>query len=630
MDLGLSFGYHDSSAAIVLDSREIFSSHEERFSRIKFDKSFPEHVLHWLSEISNFEKIDTVNYYENPNLKTIRKLSTLFMRFPHSLGLTSKVFSNRLETNFQLNKLINSNLKSIIPNYHVKKINFFRHHETHAACSFFLSPFEKAIILVNDAVGEFDTSSTWVANKSFDQKVKFLEKKSSLKFPDSLGLFYSMMTLYCGFKVNTGEYKLMGLAPYGNPVYKKLLLENVINIKNDGYVTLNRDYLSFLTEDSMLSPKLEILLKNTSRNPESNLTQFHADVAKSVQVILEDALVQQTIFAQQKYGKLPICFSGGVALNAVGNMKICEIIGEENFFAPPASGDAGGALGAAILGNLKKLTVNKFSSISQMKKGLFTYDLKGAKIGRQFSHQEILNELKKQNVLFTFHEIEDCISIVAKILNEGKTVGWFFGPSEWGPRSLGARSILADPRTKFGQIEINKRIKFRESFRPFAPIVLQESMKKYFVIQHPSPFMLRTVLVKDFSKFENQEENSYSTDIKSSEYLRQPISIRDRIGEVSSVIPAVTHLDGTARVQTIGSTDFSYIYDLLKRFELLTGCGVLINTSFNVRGEPIVDSPKDALDCFLSTGLDALCIEGFIVIKNDNLDKIRIRNIAED
>ena len=480
----------------------------------------------------------------------------------------------------------------------VDRIKFGEHHRSHAAATFFTSPFDSALVIVSDAVGEWDSQSIWVG------KDNSLNKIASQSFPHSIGLFYSAMTYYLGFKVNSGEYKLMGLAPYGKPRYVGKIKE-IINLSNDGAVRLDLSKFSFVSGNSMTDGRFEKFFGKSRRMNSAPLTQWHADMAASVQLILEEALENLIDFhLSESEGLKKICLGGGVALNCVANSRIAEKYGPENLFIFPAAGDSGASVGAGLsyLGN--RYETNKTSPSKRWK---FNNSL----LGVEPEETRCLSELRKLNLNYkTFDGGRELANVIAVEISKGSIVGIFNGKEEFGPRALGNRSILADPRIQKGQITLNEKIKFRESFRPFAPIVLEEQANNWFDIQYPEPFMLKTVSVRNF-------RNSFNLlGPESNEYL-SPIDIESRLNKLDSLIPSVTHLDGSSRIQTIAKSDTRLVRKILEQFYEVTGCPILVNTSFNVRGEPIVHSVKDALRCFLTTEIDVLVLMNFVIFKKE-------------
>jgi carbamoyltransferase len=587
--LGISFGYHDSGVALITENGEIFAEHEERFTRRKFDSSFPKNSLNWLFEAGLTSNIKKVCHYEVPSLKRRRMLLQFLHNPPRSENRAQVINSIWLTTNRNFRNYIKdslSNLGIYAP------IEFMHHHQSHAAASYFTSSFKDSAILVVDGVGEFDCTSIWNAKNNKLTRVK------SLKFPNSLGLFYAAFTNYCGFKVNSGEYKFMGLAPYGRPVFKDLILRDFLRLDPHGLYRVDHKKLGLGNFDGFKFDEIVKTLGHSKRLPHDSITNFHADVAASVQACLNLAMVNLANYAIEITGNKSLCIAGGVGLNCVSNQKISEVIGEENTYFFSASGDAGGALGAAALGHL---------SLDKNFKTNLPLDIKFSKLGRSFSSSFCKSQLKDLDIPFEQFSDFDASKIIANLINEGKIGAIFYGRSEFGPRALGNRSILADARIPKGQIYINKRIKFRESFRPFAPIVLEEQAQELFMMSLPSPYMLKTVQVRNFIR----------KGFKCMSTKEEDISISAELNLIDSTIPAATHLDGSARVQTISPLDTSITRKILENFYSLTGCPALINTSFNVRGEPIVSTPFEAINCFMTTGIDFLYLEGCIISKTN-------------
>jgi carbamoyltransferase len=595
--LGLSFGYHDSNLTYFDMNKKLICLQEERFSRIKFDKSFPIHSLDYLASQVNLTSTSlTIMFYENPNLKRARQIKDLFV--------SRKIFDipeAQLATVIHTSQKNFSNiiLEKFKPYASVNQIKFVTHHNSHAASSFFSSPFDSAAVIVIDAVGEKISTSIW------DGDVNKLKLRWKQNYPNSLGLFYSSFSNYCGFQVNSGEYKFMGLAPYGSPLYVDELFNNFITVENNGSIRLNFKSIGLGNIDKFDHSIKEVIFQMPKRKANDDILQFHADLAKSVQVVLEKAMVSLVLFAMKLTRKDKICLAGGVALNCVANQKIAELIGGNNLYVVPASGDSGTSLGALALGIVEKNLLHSSNLPWRL-------SLSGSKLGRSFSKNEVLKFLEEHKIKFSREDRITQLTKISNLLADGKVGAIFEGRSEFGPRALGNRSIIADPRIINGQIEINLRIKKRESFRPFAPIVLEEDAEKFFHLNFPSPYMLITAKVKNYLQIK---------DFKSENKLDK-IDISNCLSAINSPLPGITHLDGSARVQTIKADDKCFISDLLKVFKEQTGCPVLINTSFNVRGEPIVDSPFDALNCLATTGLDFLWIEGFM-IKREDLTKFK-------
>lgn len=590
--LGLSFGYHDSNISYIDEEKNLICLQEERFSRVKFDKSFPSGALEYLTSLDGFNPSNLqVFFYEDPNLKRIRQLKDLFLRTSIT-DVSESQLSDMLHTsrkNFSM--IIRDKFK---PYANISSVKFLTHHNSHAASSFFTSKFSEAAVLVVDAVGENISTSIW-SGENNDLKICWKQN-----YPNSLGLFYSSFSNYCGFRVNSGEYKFMGLAPYGSPIYVEILLNEFIKLRDEGNISLNSRNIGLNLLDRFDHSVKEKIFGITHRNSSDRILQFHADLAKSVQVVLERAMINLAKHALSITRKKQLCLAGGVALNCVANEKISNLVGGENLHIVPASGDGGTSLGALALGIVRE----NYKSNSTVP---YRLALNGSKLGRSFSQNEVLNTLNKNHIKFSTDRRENQVLEIAHLLTAGKVGAIFEGRAEFGPRALGNRSIIADPRIINGQIHINLKIKSRESFRPFAPIVLEEYASEYFDINFSSPYMLVTVPVKDFKITDN---------FKSDDKLK-PIDISKCLSSISSALPGITHLDGSARVQTIKSSDKCFVAEVLKSFKQITGCPVLINTSFNVRGEPIVDSPMDALNCLATTGLDFLWMEGYIIRRED-------------
>ena len=472
----------------------------------------------------------------------------------------------------------------------INKIEFSEHHYSHAASAFYPSPFEDAVILTLDGVGEWATSTVAIGKKN---ELKILKE---IHFPHSLGLLYSAFTYYAGFKVNSGEYKLMGLAPYGRPKFKKLILDNLIDLKEDGSFKLNMKYFNYTTGLTMTNKKFSNLFGQFPRDAKKDmLTQFHMDIAASIQLVTEEIIIKLTQSIAKEHKVKNLCLAGGVALNCVANGKILKNKIFDNIWIQPAAGDAGGSLGAALAYWYKEL---------KQPRKIYKDEMQGSYLGPRFSNNEIELNLKKLNAKFKKLNSKEMINLIAKELSNNKTVGWFQGRMEFGPRALGARSILADPRSEKMQKELNLKIKFRESFRPFAPSILREEVSDWFELNYDSPYMLLVANIKKEKKIEmsNEDQKLFGIDL---------LNIK------RSSIPAVTHVDYSARIQTVHRETNSKYYDLISEFKKNTGCPVLVNTSFNVRGEPIVCTVEDAFNCFMGTNLDILAIEDFVLYKSE-------------
>ena len=591
--LGISAFYHDSAAALIIDGNIVAAAQEERFSRKKHDPRYPFNAVNYVLSEGKFKlnEIDHIVFFEKPFLKFERLLETYMAFAPRGfksfslsmpLWLREKLFQKRFL--FEKLQQHDEEFKDI------KKIKFSEHHYSHAASAFYPSPFKEAVVLTLDGVGEWATTTVAIG------KGNKLEMIKEIHFPHSLGLLYSAFTYYTGFKVNSGEYKVMGLAPYGKPKYKDLIIKELMDLKEDGSFKLNMKYFNYATGLTMTNKRFSNLFGHPVRDPKKDLlNDFHMDIASSIQAVTEEIIIRLTKNIANEYKIKNLCLAGGVALNCVANGKILRQKIFENIWIQPAAGDAGGSLGAAF--------AYWHHELSKPRK-IFKDQMKGAYLGPKFSENQIekqLIQLKGKYYKKTSNEIS---SIVAKELSNSKTVGWFQGRMEFGPRALGGRSILADPRSEKMQKELNLKIKFRESFRPFAPSVLREDVNNWFELNYDSPYML---LVSDVKK---------DKQITMSEKDKKLFGI-EKLNIKRSTIPAITHVDYSARIQTVHKETNPKYYDLLNEFKKITGCPVLVNTSFNVRGEPIVCSVEDAFNCFMGTNLDILVIENFILMKSE-------------
>ena len=599
--LGISAFYHDSAAAVIVDGKITAAAQEERFSRKKHDARFPINAIKYVLEENNIKlsEIDYIVFFEKPFLKFERLLETYLAFAPKGFKSFSMSMPIWLREKLFQKKLIFDELNQIDENFNdIKKIKFSEHHYSHAASAFFPSPFKEAIVLTLDGVGEWATTTVSIG------KENNLEIIKEIHFPHSLGLLYSAFTYYTGFKVNSGEYKLMGLAPYGEPIYKELILKELIDVKDDGSFRLNMKYFNYATGLTMTNNKFAKLFGQKVRQAESELlTQFHMDIAASIQAVTEEVVLKLTRDLSKEYNIRNLCMAGGVALNCVANGKILKDKVFENIWIQPAAGDAGGSLGAALAYWYKELkkprTIDENDSMS------------GSYLGPKYNNEIIENKLKDLKGVFKKFSDLDLIKEVAAQLNNQKTIGWFQGRMEFGPRALGGRSILADPRSEKMQKVLNLKVKFRESFRPFAPSVLREEVKNWFDLDCDSPYML---LVSEVKK---------SLQIPMNDNQKNLFGI-DKLNIKRSNIPAVTHVDYTARVQTVHEETNKRYYDLIKEFNNLTSCPVLVNTSFNIRGEPIVNTIEDAFKCFMGTDLDLLVCENFILYKEQQDQKLAI------
>ena len=593
--LGISAFYHDSAAAVLIDGKIIAAAQEERFTRKKHDPSYPYNSIKYvLSEAKlDLNQIDQIVFYEKPFLKFERLLETYLAFAPR--GFTSFLMSMPLwlkEKLFQ-KKFLFDQLKRNDKNFNdIDKISFSEHHFSHAASAFYPSPFEEAVILTLDGVGEWATSTLAVGKNN---KISIIKE---IHFPHSIGLLYSAFTYYTGFKVNSGEYKVMGLAPYGEPKYTDLILKELVDVKEDGSFRLNMNYFNFATGLTMTNEKFSKLFGQKVRDPNKELlTQFHMDIASSIQKVIEK-IVLNLVKSIQKETKIKnLCMAGGVALNCVANGKIVKNNIFENVWIQPASGDAGGSIGAALgfwyqeLSSLRKLNTSSDS-------------MSGSYLGPKFDEKTIEINLKKLGANFTKLNDQNLYTKIANDLKNGKIIGWFQGRMEFGPRALGGRSIIADPRSEKMQKNLNLKIKYRESFRPFAPSILREDLNDWFELDCDSPYML---LVADVKKNIQIQETKTS----------QKLFGIERLNLKRSSIPAVTHVDYSARIQTVHKETNPKYHNLLQNFKKLTNCPVLVNTSFNIRGEPIVCSVEDAFKCFMGTELDVLVCENFVLYKHD-------------
>jgi len=591
--LGISAFYHDSAAAIIVDGKIIAAAQEERFTRKKHDSAYPFNAIEFVLRFANLKlsQVDHVVFYEKPFLKFERLLETYVAFAPRGFKQFAKSMPSWLrEKLFQKNMLMNL-LKQHDKNFtDDKKLYFSEHHLSHAASAFYPSPFDDAIILTADGVGEWATTTVAIG------KGNNLEIKKEIHFPHSLGLLYSAFTYYTGFKVNSGEYKLMGLAPYGLPKYTDLIKNNLIDIKEDGSFKLSQDYFDYATGLKMTNDKFHRLFGNEPRNPNKDrLIQFHMDVAASIQSVTEEVMLNLASSLKNEYNINNLCLAGGVALNCVANGKILEKKIFDRIWIQPAAGDAGGSLGAALALWHKELKKERMEVKDEMQ---------GSYLGPKYSQKEIEQELTKLNAKFEVLDNDKIIEEASESLKNGDAVGWFQGRMEFGPRALGGRSILGDPRSPNMQKNLNLKVKYRESFRPFAPSILAEEVDKWFKIKESSPYMLLVAEVIDSKKINMSDEEKKLFGI-------------EKLNIKRSDIPAVTHVDYSARIQTVHKETNHLYYSLIKKFNEKTNCPVLINTSFNVRGEPIVNTPSDAFNCFMGTELDKLVIGNCFLKKED-------------
>ncbi len=599
--LGISAFYHDSAAALVIDGKIISAAQEERFSRKKHDARYPLNAVKYVLDEGNIKlsKVDYIVFFEKPFLKFERLLQTYMAFAPKGFKSFSLSMPIWLREKLFQKKFLFDKLKQHDDKFNdIKKIKFSEHHFSHAASAFYPSPFKEAVVLTLDGVGEWATTTLAVGSEN---KLEILKE---IHFPHSLGLLYSAFTYYTGFKVNSGEYKVMGLAPYGKPKFKDLIINELMDLKEDGSFKLNMKYFNYATGLTMTNNKFSNLFGQPVRDPKKDLlTNFHMDIASSIQAVTEEVVLRLTRNISKEYKIKNLCLAGGVALNCVANGKILKEKIFDNIWVQPAAGDAGGSLGAALAYWYKEL--NKPRKI-------FKDAMQGAYLGPKFENQEIEEKLKDLNAVYSKKSSEEISIITAKELSNSKTVGWFQGRMEFGPRALGGRSILADPRSEKMQKELNLKIKFRESFRPFAPSILREDLNDWFELNYDSPYMLLVSEVKKDKQMTMSEKDNKLFGI-------------DKLNVKRSEIPAITHIDYSARIQTVHKDTNPKYYNLIKEFKKITNCPVLVNTSFNVRGEPIVCSIEDAFNCFMGTNLDILVLENFILFKEDQ-DKSLIKD----
>ena len=599
--LGISAFYHDSAAALLKNGEIVAAAQEERFSRKKHDARYPYNAVKYVLEEGNINlsEVDHIVFFEKPFLKFGRLLETYMAFAPRGFKSFSLSMPIWLREKLFQKKFLFDNLKQHDEKFQdINKIKFSEHHYSHAASAFYPSPFKEAVILTLDGVGEWATTTVAIGR---DNKLKMLKE---IHFPHSLGLLYSAFTYYTGFKVNSGEYKVMGLAPYGKPKYKDLIINELIDLKNDGSFKLNMKYFDYATGLTMTNSKFSSLFGHPVRDPKKDLlTDFHMDIAASIQAVTEEVILRLTKDISKEYKIKNLCLAGGVALNCVANGKILNEKHFENIWIQPAAGDAGGSLGAALAYWHQELKKPRTDLKDKMK---------GAYLGPKYSDDLIKKKLDFLKAKYIKKSPDETSLLVAKELSNNKTVGWFQGRMEFGPRALGGRSILADPRSEKMQKELNLKVKFRESFRPFAPSVLREDVSSWFEIDYDSPYMLLVAEVKKDIQVSMSEKDEKLFGI-------------EKLNVKRSSIPAVTHVDYSARIQTVHKDTNQKYYNLINEFKKITNCPVIVNTSFNVRGEPIVCSIEDAFNCFMGTNLDLLVIEDFILFK-DEQDKSLLKD----
>jgi carbamoyltransferase len=598
--LGISAFYHDSAAALVDDGKLVAAAQEERFSRKKHDARFPKHAVSYcLSEAGiRLHDLDSIVFYDKPFLKFERLLETYLTFAPRGLRSFQMAIPLWVREKLFQKRLLSKNLIEALGDDFdwQQRLLFTEHHFSHAASAFYPSPFHEAAVLTMDGVGEWATNSIAAGSGSQLQILK------EIHFPHSLGLLYSAFTYYAGFKVNSGEYKLMGLAPYGEPKYVQTILDNLIHLKPDGSFRLNLKYFDYCTGLTMTNHKFDDLFGATARKPSELLTQFHMDVAASIQKVLEEVVLRMTRSIAAETGHKNLCLAGGVALNCVANGSILRDGAFENIWIQPASGDAGGAVGAALA---------VYHQYRNQPRQVNSCDaMKGGYLGPSFSQSEIKGRLSAAGAHFAVLDNSGLIERCVDALLDGKALGWFQGRMEFGPRALGGRSILADPRSPTMQSFLNLKVKYRESFRPFAPSILREDVAEWFELDTDSPYMLLTAGVTPCHR-------------RPMTHAQQELFGIDKLNVVRSDIPAVTHVDYSARIQTVHKETNPIYYQLISSFKERSGCPVLINTSFNVRGEPIVATPEDAFRCFMGTEIETLAIGDCFLVKEDQDPRLK-------
>jgi len=591
--LGISAFYHDSAAVLLRDGEPVAAVQEERFSRRKHDAAFPSQGIRYCLDEAGIglEEVSQVVFYEKPLVKFERLLETYLAYAPRGFRSFLAAMPVWMKEKLYIRRILSRELSAIsgLKGSELPEILFTEHHQSHAASAFYASPFSRAAVLCLDGVGEWAATSAWTGDG------RTLTALWQVDFPHSLGLLYSAFTYYTGFRVNSGEYKLMGLAPYGEPKYKGLILENLVDLKDDGTFRLNMEYFAFATDLTMTNSRFARLFGAPARKPESALTRREMDIARSIQEVTEEIVVRLARTVRQETGMEHLCLAGGVALNCVANGRLLRLGLYRDIWIQPAAGDAGGALGAALAvwhGRCR----GKHDPVPGRDR------MQGAYLGPGFSGDEVGRRLDALGARYQRLEDAQLLPRLARLLAEEQVVGWFQGRMEFGPRALGARSILGDPRSPRMQSVMNRKIKFRESFRPFAPSVLAERVSEYFDLDRPSPYMLIVADILAEHRIETSREESTFTGL-------------DKLRRRRSRLPAITHVDYSARIQTVHRQTNPRYHALISEFAALTGCPVLVNTSFNVRGEPIVCTPEDAYRCFMRTDMDVLVLEDCLLSK---------------
>ena len=599
--LGISAFYHDSAAALIEDGEIVAAAQEERFTRKKQDAGYPENAIRYCLDEGGIKlgDLDYIVFYEKPFIKFERLVETYLAFAPRGFGSFRVALPLWIKQKLFQKGLIGKRLKAHAPDFDWQhRLLFAEHHRSHAASAFYPSPFDEALILTMDGVGEWATTSTGIGR---DHNIEMLKE---IHFPHSLGLLYAAFTYYTGFKVNSGEYKVMGLAPYGEPRYAQTILNHLIDLKPDGSFHLNQEYFDYCVGLRMTNSRFDRLFGGPPRDPSSLLAQRDMDLAASVQAVTEEVVLRLVRSLVAETGMRRLCLAGGVALNCVANGKVLRDGAIDDLWVQPAAGDAGGALGAALAAYHEFLDQPR-------RVGNVLDGMRGAYLGPAFANDEIADRLRKAGAVFEIVDDDVLIEHTVGALVDEKAVGWFQGRMEFGPRALGARSILGDPRSPQMQRQLNLKVKFRESFRPFAPSVLREDMAEWFDLDCDSPYMLVVADVREDRRHSVSEDDKALFGI-------------DRLNTIRSEIPAVTHVDMSARIQTVHRQTNPRYHALLSAFKARTGCPVLVNTSFNVRSEPIVCTPEDAFRCFMGTDIDLLVAGNCIARKEDQDPALRI------
>lgn len=600
--LGVSAYYHDSAAALVDDGQVVAAAQEERFTRKKHDAGFPEQAITYCLEYAGISlgDVDYVAFYDKPFLKFERLLETYLAFAPRGFQSFKMALPVWLKEKLFQKDMLRKEFKKFDPDFDwINKLLFSEHHMSHAASAFFPSPFGRAVVLTLDGVGEWATASAALGNGSS------LEMFKEIHFPHSLGLLYSALTYYTGFRVNSGEYKVMGLAPYGQPQFKELILDHLIDVKDDGSFRLDQSYFDYCTGLKMTNAKFDGLFGQPARKADEPLTQFHMDVAASVQAVTEEVVIKLARGLAKETQEKNLCLAGGVALNCVANGKLLRDGAFENIWVQPAAGDAGGALGAALSAN------HLYKNQPRAPRDNKTDAMRGSYLGPSYDQSEIEERLRMAGAKFTTLDDERLYADTAEALVQEKAIGWFQGRMEFGPRALGGRSIIGDPRSPTMQKTLNLRVKYRESFRPFAPSVLREDVSDWFEIDNDSPYMLMVAGVREDRRRDMTDDE-------------QALFGIEKLNVKRSDIPAVTHVDYSARIQTVHKDTNPRYHALISKFKALSDCPVVVNTSFNVRGEPIVCTPEDAFRCFMGSDIEVLVVGNCYLKKEDQDEALKL------